>query len=263
MGHPAALIDLPSNRVERFWNESNDILDSKSLNAVFASNRREDGTAGKRRRYRKLPGPNPDSYHKRFGRNARERGVGLVEIVLVLTIILTIAAVAIPKFIQIWYSTQLRSSAAEISDLLQQARIGAARANATYPVRYQINGGLQQAYIDLNNNGSLDSNEPSLILTKSITGASGAPSGSGGQPTAFTLVGDTSSGSPFDNSNTIAYSPRGLPCNYIASTSTCATPAASYFVFYFEDSRDNMWSAVLVTKSGRTKVLMWNGASWE
>jgi len=189
------------------------------------------------------------------------RGFTLLELMLVATLVVVIAAFSIPKVIQFWQDWQLRSAAAEVADLTQQARINAARTNATDPVRFQMNGGLQQVYIDLNNNSALDANEPYIDLPQSVTGASGAPNGGGGQPSAYTLVGDTSSGTPFDNSNVIAYSPRGLPCNY--SSSVCATPAASYFVFYFKDSRTNDWAAVLVTKSGRSKVLMWNGGSWK
>ena len=191
----------------------------------------------------------------------RMRGFTLLELMLVATLVVVIAAFSIPKLIQFWQDWQLHSAAAEVADLTQQARMNAARANATDPVRFQMNGGLQQVYIDLNNNSALDANEPYIDLPQSVTGASGAPNGGGGQPSAYTLVGDTSSGTPFDNSNVIAYSPRGLPCNY--SSSVCATPAASYFVFYFKDSRTNDWAAVLVTKSGRSKVLMWNGGSWK
>jgi len=193
--------------------------------------------------------------------NERMRGFTLVELMVVVMLVIAIAAISVPKLIQFWQDWQLRSAAAEVADLTQQARMGAARTNAIYPIRFQMNGGLQQVYIDQNRNSALDATEPYLDLPQSVTGASGAPNGSGGQPSAYTLVGDSSSGTPFDNSNVIAYSPRGLPCNY--SSSVCATPAASYFVFYFKDSRTNDWAAVLVTKSGRSKVLMWNGGAWK
>ena len=193
--------------------------------------------------------------------NERMRGFTLVELMVVVMLVIAIAAISVPKLIQFWQDWQLRSAAAEVADLTQQARMGAARTNAIYPIRFQMNGGLQQVYIDQNRNSALDATEPYLDLPQSVTGASGAPNGSGGQPSAYTLVGDSSSGTPFDNSNVIAYSPRGLPCNY--SSSVCATPAASYFVFYFKDSRTNDWAAVLVTKSGRSKVLIWNGGAWK
>jgi prepilin-type N-terminal cleavage/methylation domain-containing protein len=191
------------------------------------------------------------------------RGFSLLEVTVVMTIVIIVSAIAIPQVTQLWYDTQLRSSAAEVASLMQQARISAARSNATYPVRFGTNNGIQQVYIDLNNNSSLDTNEPYIDLPGTITAAAGAPSGSNGQPGAYLLVGDSSTGTPFDNSNVLAYSPRGLPCNYIGSTSTCTTPALSYFVFYFQSSGNHGWSAVLVTKSGRTKALMWNGAQWK
>jgi prepilin-type N-terminal cleavage/methylation domain-containing protein len=197
----------------------------------------------------------------KFSADERMRGFTLMEIMVVASLILIISAFSIPKLIQFWQDWQLRSAAAEVAALTQQTRISAARANATYPMRFRMVGSLQQVYIDLNNNSALDTNEPYIDLPQSVTGASGAPSGGAGQPSAYTLVGDTSSGTPFDNSNVIAYSPRGLPCNY--SSSVCATPAASYFVFYFQDSRTNDWAAVLVTKSGRSKVLQWNGGAWK
>ena len=71
-----------------------------------------------------------------------------------------ISAIAVPQFIRVWYNTQLRSAAAQFADLTQQARMSAARANATYPIRFQTSDGVQQAYIDLNNNSSFDTGEP-------------------------------------------------------------------------------------------------------
>jgi prepilin-type N-terminal cleavage/methylation domain-containing protein len=197
----------------------------------------------------------------KFDADERMRGFTLMEIMVVASLILIISAFSIPKLIQFWQDWQLHSAAAEVADLTQQARMGAARTNSIYPIRFQMVGGLQQVYIDQNRDGALNATEPYIDLPQSVTGASAAPSGGAGQPSAYTLVGDTSSGTPFDNSNVIAYSQRGLPCNY--SSSVCATPAASYFVFYFSDSRTNDWAAVLVTKSGRSKVLQWNGGAWK
>lgn len=190
------------------------------------------------------------------------RGFTLLELMVVVTVIFAIFAISVPQFMQVLYNAQLRSAVSEVADLTQQARMRAARANATSPIRFQMNGAFQQAYIDLNNNGALDANEPFIDLPQFVTGASGAPNGSAGQPTAYTLVGDTSSGTPYDNSNVLAYSPRGLPCEYSAPP-TCTTPAPTYFVFYFTSSRSGMWAAVLLTKSGRSKVLMWNGGAWK
>jgi hypothetical protein len=85
-------------------------------------------------------------------------------------------------------------------------------------------------------------------------------------PAAYTLPGDSGVGSPFSNTTTMGFSPRGLPCKYDTGTTpaTCTTPAANYFVYYLKDAHANSqgWAAVVVTKAGRSRVLIWDGATW-
>jgi len=188
-------------------------------------------------------------------------GFSLIELCVVILIVLVIAAIAIPSAIQTWYNMQLRSTSSEVADLMQRTRMLAAKNNATYPIRYNVLNGVQRIFIDVNNNGTLDANEPYIDLGRQITAAAGAPSGGSGQPTPFVLAGDTSTGTPCDNTCIMAYSPRGLPCNY-TNPPVCATPAASYFVYYFTDGRPNGWTAVYVTKAGRSKAMLWNGTTW-
>jgi Tfp pilus assembly protein FimT len=201
-------------------------------------------------------------------KNARKsnihRGFSTVELTIVVAIILIVGGLVLPNITQIWYNMELKSVTAQTADLMQQARMLAAKNNQTYPIGFRVNNGVQQVYIDLNRNGSLDVGEPYIDLGRTIVAASGAPNGSNGRPSAYTFAMDTSSGTPCDNTCTLAFHPRGLPCKYDTTTSppTCSTPAASYFVYYFQDQRPNGWSAVLVTKAGRTKSLLWNGSSW-
>jgi hypothetical protein len=144
---------------------------------------------------------------------------------------------------------------------MQQTRMLAAKKNATYPIRYNVLNGVQRVFIDLNNNGTLDPNEPYIDLGRQIVAAAGAPTGSGGQPAPYVLPGDTTSGTPCDNTCILAFSSRGLPCDY-TNPPTCTTPSPSYFVYYLQDNRPNGWTAVCVTKAGRSKSLLWNGSTW-
>jgi prepilin-type N-terminal cleavage/methylation domain-containing protein len=193
-------------------------------------------------------------------RKPNQRGFSLTEIIVVVLIILVVAAIAIPNMVKAWYDAQLRTCAFEISDLMQQARTYATKKNTTVTVQYQISNNVQQAYIDLNNNGKWDTGEPIIDLGRQFTMASAAPAGSGGNPSSYVLVGDTSTGTPCDNTCTLGFSARGLPCSY--SSGTCSTPAASYFVYYIQDGQKNGWAAVAVTKAGRSNGLVWNGSSW-
>jgi Tfp pilus assembly protein FimT len=199
-------------------------------------------------------------------RDGAQGGRSLLETVVTVAILMTASAIVLPNIMRTVYDMRLRSAANDLSGMMQQARILAARSNATYPIKFTIDAGLQAACVDFNNNGSCNAGEPVVTFSSGITPASGAPSGAGGQPSAYVLVGDTGTGA-YNNSNTLAFSPRGLPCNYDASTTpaTCTTPAAKYFVYYLTQTRPlgaTGWGAVLVTKGGRTKSMLWNGTGW-
>lgn len=194
----------------------------------------------------------------------RNRGFSLVEILVVLLVVLLVAAIAIPNILLAAANIRLSGSAGDLAGLMQQARILAAKNNTTYAILYGTRNGAQIAYIDLNANGAFDAGEPSMQFSGTVVPASGAPSGTG-QPGLFVLAGDTGSGS-YDNTSTLGYTARGLPCNFDTTTNpaTCSTPAAKYFVYYLKDARvgGTGWAAVVVTKGGRTKVTTWNGNSW-
>ena len=175
---------------------------------------------------------------------------------IVLAISVSIAAFAIPSFLSAYYNIRLKAACNDLSSLLQRARIQSARQNAIYTVTYQIIGGVQQACIDLDNSGTCDAGEPVIAFNQSIIMAPGAPA------TPYVLVGDTA-GTTFTNTTTLGYSQRGLPCAYAGGL--CTTPAPGYFVYYLQDRRPGTvgWGAVVVSRSGRTKSVIWDGAAWE
>jgi Tfp pilus assembly protein FimT len=196
----------------------------------------------------------------------RTSGFSILELVIVVFVVLVIAALAIPNILLAVSNIRLRASAGSLAGLMQQGRILAAKNNTVYAIRYGTRNGAQIAYVDLNGNGSFDTDEPLMEFSGSTTPASGTPSGSG-QPSAYVLSGDTGSAS-YDNTNILGYTGRGLPCNYDTTTTpaTCTTPPAKYFVYYLTNVRVGSggagWAAVVVTKAGRTKIVTWNGSAW-
>ena len=214
---------------------------------------------------------------KSYKHRDRVGGVSLLELMIVMFIVMVVAAIAVPNVLLAVANVRLRSSAGDLAGLMQQARIMAAKNNPTtpiavYPIRYGVRNGAQIAYADLNGDGAWSASvtvngvtlsEPLIQFSGSVVPAGGAPSGSGGQPTPYVLVGDTSTTAPFDNTKTLAFTPRGFPCDYSIAP-TCTTPATSYFVYYLTDNRVGGagWAAVVVTKAGRTKIVDWNGATW-
>jgi prepilin-type N-terminal cleavage/methylation domain-containing protein len=192
-------------------------------------------------------------------RSRSARGFSMLELLIVVGIGVTLAAIAVPTFVSAYYDIRLKSAASDLSGFLQQARIRSARQNTVYAVRYQFVAGAWQAYLDLNNSLGFDPGEPSVRFSATVRPAAGAP---GGNPPNYVLVGD-SAGVAYDNATTLAYSARGLPCAYAAPV--CNTPAGGYFVYYLQDQRPTSvgWAAVIVTRSGRSKVSLWNGTVWQ
>jgi type II secretory pathway pseudopilin PulG len=183
----------------------------------------------------------------------------VLELLIVVGISITIVAIAMPSFINAFYSIRLKSAASNLSALMQQARIQAARQNKIYTIAY--NATPPQACIDANNDQACQATETVITFNQSISMSTGVPSGAGAPP-AYVLVGDTA-GTTYDNATILGYSPRGLPCPYAAGA--CPTPAPGYFVYYIKDARvgSTGWAGVVVSRSGRTKPIVWDGASWE
>jgi prepilin-type N-terminal cleavage/methylation domain-containing protein len=202
-------------------------------------------------------------FTKRSRGIAASDGFSLTEMIVVAAIILFLAALAIPNFSSISANIHLKSAASDLSGLMQKARIMAAKNNAVYGIAYGTINGAGVACVDLNLSNTCTNGEPLVTFSTTVTPASGAPTGTGGQPTAYVLVGDTGT-TNYDNATLLAYSPRGLPCAYVSST--CSTPAGGYFVYYLNGARPDGstgWAAVIVTRAGRSKVVIWNGSSWD
>lgn len=189
---------------------------------------------------------------------------------IVVAITMTVMAIALPKFLTAYYTVRLKAACMDLSGLMQKGRIQAARENAIFQIVYTT-GSPQTAFVDMNGDGNWNNpkptingvtqTEPGIFFGPTITMATGAPTGTGAPP-AYVLVGDTS-GTTYNNTTTLGWSTRGLPCAYV--TGACATPAGGYFVYYVKDQRPTGtgWGAVVVTRTGRTKVVIWNGASWQ
>jgi type IV fimbrial biogenesis protein FimT len=200
------------------------------------------------------------SIRSRFTKTKKSSGFSLIEAIVVVTIILILASIAGPNIMQAVRVARLRSAGTDLAGLMQNARIMAAKSNTIIAIQYTTIGGLPAAYVDPNGNNTAPyaAGDPLVVFTQGVTPAAGAPTGT---PSAYTLAADTSGTTPYDNSNVLAFSPRGLPCNYDTSlTPPCQTPAPSYFVYYLNSP--NGWVAVVVTRAGRTRVSFWNGSAW-
>jgi Tfp pilus assembly protein FimT len=152
---------------------------------------------------------------------------------------------------------RLRGAASDFAGLAQQARITAVKRNAVYTIRFGGPSG-QGAYIDLNNNSSYDTGEPSIQFGGNANQVA-PPGGTSGAPANLdatsTPLGWTAT------SGNISFNSRGLTCD--VTTTPCGTNVN--YLFYFQDTRifgGHGWAAVSITAAARVKVWMWDGSNW-
>jgi Tfp pilus assembly protein FimT len=208
----------------------------------------------------------------------RESGVSLIELVIVLIIVLTIAGFAIPGILSSMRQARLRGAATDYSTLLEQARINSIRDNryySTYILAGTGNSPISQAYVDMlpksltgasgNGGTSVATGDPEITLSTEVVNE---PVGSAPNTSNLEsqLLPATTPVTPTDTSVTAAtFGPRGLPCTPISLTggSVCdSSGGATAFWTFFQDSKSSSWQAVTITPAGRIQKWYYTGSAW-
>jgi Tfp pilus assembly protein FimT len=204
----------------------------------------------------------------------------MLEAVIVIAIVLIVAAMAAPKMLQFTDSENLRSASQSYASLLEQARMRSSDDNNAYEVLTGTQNGAAVVYVDLNDNGSLDSGNPNLEpfveLPKQATITdTGAPVEGFGDNTNLGIDALELENSPmvsYTNGTArpgLAFNEHGLPCQRIVKLTSCqnsttvgGNPHMVAWVTYLKYANRNgttSWAAVSVTPAGRIKT--WNHSS--
>jgi prepilin-type N-terminal cleavage/methylation domain-containing protein len=189
-----------------------------------------------------------------FRRTAR--GFSLVELLIVVTVSLVVAAVAIPTAVTATQDMQLRGTASSFAGVVQKARMYSVAQNSTYPVAATtatVNGeSVTTVSVTL---PASDTGNSQLKLPRKTTIAF---SGSGLSDT--TLRGSVTTAVY----NTLPqFNARGLPC--FVSGGVCSTDTSKIYITYLSQTRTfggTGWAAITVTPAGRVQVWTWNGSAW-
>ena len=198
-------------------------------------------------------------------RGARQRGFSLLELIVVVSILLILAATAVPNLMNVVANMRLRAASSSLSGLVQEARMQAIKHNKPMTVLFTSNEGGPYAFVQ-----DASSSNTVLGTVNPLSGPIyavvqlGAPvirvdTPTGGSPTPLTTtqLGYT----PLDltdATNLPSFNSRGVPCKY--SSGSCTNNG---FVYYFTDIRRGAaWTALTISPAGRLERWFWYGDHW-
>jgi prepilin-type N-terminal cleavage/methylation domain-containing protein len=200
-----------------------------------------------------------------------ERGFTLVELLVVVSIVMIIAAFTIEAVQRASRSMRLQQAAVSYSNLLQQARIRAVRDDKYRTVLpTPANGNTAPtAFIDLAGTGQYVAGDPVMSFP---TGVTPMPFAAGpnlaGLEAQFLPPGPGS----LQTVNTTAQGPtfgtRGLPCTPTAAgpNSTCpylsAAGLPTAYIAFLQNTQSGNWMAVTVTPAGRIRQWSYASGTW-
>jgi prepilin-type N-terminal cleavage/methylation domain-containing protein len=181
----------------------------------------------------------------------KDRGFSLLEMMIVLAIIMILAKITVPRFLNIVGDINLRYVATNYSGLLQSARIQAVRKNDYYGIQSTtLSTGGTGYYVHLHN-GSYTVGDPLLPVGSQIAVHAGTGSGAPNESTVTCGASCT-----FASTSSFPYfNARGLPCTL--SGSVCnQSPGTGYVTFLSNSTLTGnvSWAAVIVTGGGRVQI---------
>jgi prepilin-type N-terminal cleavage/methylation domain-containing protein len=179
-----------------------------------------------------------------------EAGFSLIETLATITIALVLFSLALPVLMGAIQNYRLNGMAQQAASLVDLARYSAIRRNMLVSLQQTTQSGNTVLYVDLNGNGSLDANEPLVLIPSDMQLANGQ---SLTPPTTSMGLGTT-----LDFNDKITFDYRGV-VNYPSGVS----PAPYFIALAYTSQTQYGTRAVTLTPMGQTK--MWkapSGGSW-
>jgi len=115
-------------------------------------------------------------------RKSRMRGFSVLELMVVVTVIMVVSAVALPSFMRAYRTYQLDDAANQVAGVLKFTRYEAIRLNVTaaapLAARTLVTAAGTNVYTDSNNDGALQITENQILFSRNVTlVAAGTPPG--------------------------------------------------------------------------------------
>jgi prepilin-type N-terminal cleavage/methylation domain-containing protein len=188
----------------------------------------------------------------------RQKGFSLIEMMIAVSVVLILAAFAVPRLMSTVSDITLRYAASDFSGLVQSARIQAVRKNTSYTIlQGTLPSGTPAYYIDLPKNGVYTNGDPMIPINPAITVWPGIGSGAPNEGTFIAGLNFTVNpgGTP------PSFNARGLPC--AAAANSCPQTPGQGFVLFMSKAATmggTPWAAVVINPSGHIQLWTSDGA---
>jgi len=180
---------------------------------------------------------------------------------MVLALALIATAIAIPQIRTAVRQYRIRTSATDLSQFLERARMQAVRNDRTYAVQADsiTSGSLSypRFYLDQNANGSFDSGELVAQLPSQVTAPATNPPAPAALAAQLGFAPQAAGVNPRFNG-------RGTPC-VVNAGNVCSSWAGGQTVgfLYYLASNTGDWGAVSVSPTGRIHTWSYTGSTWQ
>src|SRR6185312_257878 len=239
----------------------------------------------------------PEYSQMHIGGKNRQRGFTLLEMLIVVAIVLIMAAMIVPRMLEILDRQKLQSSVQAYAGLLQMARMRATADNNVYQALIGAQNGATMAYVDINfdkqyepqGTGADPQPEPAVQIANPILVTDvGIPPGFETQALLGMVPYNLETSVMVDANGVaspgIAFNERGLPCQRIAAGASCVNTVTQVvpgnpnpvsrpvgWITYFRYTMRSgafTWAAVTVTPARRIKTWRYQddgqgGGSWQ
>ena len=193
----------------------------------------------------------------RSGTPRRAAGFSMVELVVSISVMLVLTALAIPSLIRSMRAYQLNGAAASVSDMLKFTRFEAVRRNKQINLQFTQNGPSWIAWTDsfaVGNGGPIDPRDKQQVISGYPTLL---PSGVAPAPSAISAaLGGTTPIPLSGNNGSVTFDARGAIRQGIGGP-----VSANVYVLYVGNATDSDsgYRAVVLLPSGSTQ--MWTAPS--
>jgi prepilin-type N-terminal cleavage/methylation domain-containing protein len=200
---------------------------------------------------------------------ALSAGFSLVELLVVVSVMLIVAAFALPTLTTTLDAYRVRSTLGSASNVAQMCRTQAVKQNVSQRVHFVTTSNRVVLFVtrwdDVTSVLKPVYGDP-LLSTQfwfpDHFSIPGAPGGAGAPP-LLTSLQMWGTNVVLTNVNVDAYfNARGMPCLPNAVTGVCDLTNGYVYYYRYQGGGSTRWSATSISPAGRIQSWFWNGTSW-